>query len=234
MRVQRKIFHLLADNGVIGRGFRYLSKINPRHSFNWAEPVLITDKIDGTTVQASATGIFKRRDLFKTGDPRKFTATEQERYTLAKLELDAPENKHIARAVSKYLDVFREIYPVIMVYFEAFGNKIQARYKGLTPDIRVFDVALRDKFQLFEFTRRFCVGWGLPVVGGYYDRLSGVSDIISRLENATHSDEALKPYELEGFVLRQGNQIAKIRKTDLKRVDILDKNVNGGNVNGLG
>ena len=218
MRTQRKTHHLWADHGVTGRDFKYLPELSDKHDFYWDDKILITDKIDGTTVQADASGVYKRRDLFKTGDPRKFTATEQERYILAKLDLDAPENKHIARAVSKYLGIFKKLPPVIMIYFEAFGNKIQARYKGLTPDIRVFGLTINDDFQLFEYIKRFCAERGLPVVGGYYAHLSGVSDIISRLESATHNEDALKPYELEGFVLRQGSQIAKIRKSDLKKI----------------
>ena len=218
MRTQRKTYHLLADNGETGRDFKYLPELSDKHDFNWDDKILVTDKIDGTTVQADASGVYQRRDLFKTGDPRKFTATEQERYALAKLDLFVPENKHIARAVSKYLGIFKELPPVIMIYFEAFGNKIQARYKGLTPDIRVFGLTINDEFQLFEYIRSFCAERGLPVVGGYYAHLSGVSDILSRLESATHSEKELEPYDLEGFVLRQGDQIAKIRKSDLNKI----------------
>lgn len=220
MRVQRKIFHLLADNGVIGRDFRYLSEMNPRHNFKWAEPVLITDKIDGTTCQFNLMNVYQRRDNFKKGDPRKFTASEEERYRLEPLNPVDPANQHIFKAVKQYLPKFSRDGSIV-TYFEAFGKKIQARYKDYEPDIRVFDVTYLDEWSPFDKTVTYCQSLGLPCVKhapGYFEE--GVEQIIELLPKARHLDPDLQQYDLEGWVLRQGNQIAKIRKKDLKRIDI--------------
>lgn len=218
MRFQRKIFHLLVDNGIIGRGFRYLPEMNPRHSFNWAEPVLITDKIDGTTCQFNLRHVYQRRDKFKKGDPRKFTASEDERYRLELLDPADPANQHIFKAVKPYLPKF-SLDGSIVTYFESFGKKIQARYKDYGPDIRVFDVTYCDEWIPFDETVSLCQTWGLPCVKHALRLLEGgVKQIIETLPKAHHLDPDLQKYDLEGWVLRQGTQIAKIRKTDLKRL----------------
>jgi len=214
--VQRKIFHLLANNGLSGREFRYLLKVNPKHAFNWNEPLLITDKIDGTTAQADSEHIYKRRDTFKKGDPQKFKAPETERYFLEQLDETSPQNRWIFQAYSRYKDRFSKIPPSYTVYFECFGDKIQERYKNMPPDIRVFDITHDEEFVPFETTLAFCNTYHLPLVGFQYRTFSHVSEIVDLLAQATHIDPLLGQYELEGWVLRQQDQIAKIRKADLK------------------
>ena len=44
--------------------------------------------------------------------------------------------------------------------------------------------------------------------------------IINELIPAEHIDPTLKAYELEGWVLRQKFQIAKIRKSDLRKFEV--------------
>lgn len=222
MRTQRKIPHLLANNGLSGRDFQYLPTLNPEVVFDWNLPVILTDKIDGTTVQADNTGIYKRIDLFKSGDPRKHSASEEERYGLRKLDENAPENKWILDACSKYRDIFNHLPDDHTVYFEAFGDKIQSRYAGVDRDIRVFDMAWKDQFTLFRRTVDYCESLGLPTVGWDFKLLAeGVSTLLKILPEARHIEEyfdLVKPVELEGVVLRQLDRIAKIRKADLAKV----------------
>jgi len=188
------------------------------HNFNWDDWIVVTDKIDGTTVQADNKNVYKRRDRFKKGDPRKFKATEEERYYLKQLEEEEPQNKWIFKAFNRYREPISHIEPSYNVYFECFGDKIQARYKGRPQDIRVFDFAIEDKYLPFETTIDLCNSFNIPIVGYTYKKLSGVKEIIETLPEAKHIDSELQEYELEGWVLRQGKQIAKIRKTDLKKL----------------
>lgn len=223
MSVQRKIFHLLADNGKTGRDFRYLPKLNPRHDFNWDDWITVTDKIDGTTTQANNENLYQRRDRFKKGNPRKFIATEAERYYLEKLGETDPQYKWIFKAYVKYKGLFHLMRNDLVVYFECFGDKINARYKGRPHDIRVFDFArfgVNNGYQYLPFiaTEKLCEEYHLPIVGNITRTFKGVKKIIDSLPNAFHEGEDLRDYELEGWVLRQGNQIAKIRKKDLKRL----------------
>lgn len=237
MRTQRKIVHLLNNNGASGREFRYLPEVNPVHTFNWTKLIYVTDKIDGTTVQASKDGIFKRIDQFKSRDPRKFTASEEERYKLIQLDFKQPEWKWIWEAVHPYyeglltgLDGFTFEN---CIYFEVFGPKINARYRTLPKhDIRVFDFAREEEFLKFSTTINRCKKWSfrrpydadskilmsLPIVGHSAMRFTGVKQIIQLLEPANHFDPSLATYPLEGWVLRQGGQIAKIRKADLQKI----------------
>jgi len=221
MTAQRKIYHLLSDNGVIGRDFRYLPKLNPRHEFDWNDWIIVTDKIDGTTTQADNQFLYQRRDKFKRGDPRKFKASEEERYYLQKLEESEPQNKWIYIAYNKYKELVSLIPDGLVIYFECFGDKINSRYKGRLQDIRVFDFARFNvnkgyNYLPFIATEKLCEEYHLPIVGNITRKFSGVEEIINTLPNARHEDEDLIDYELEGWVLRQENQIAKIRKDDLR------------------
>ena len=225
MRTQRKIYHLLADNGVIGRAFRYLPKLNPKHSFDWDYWIIVTDKIDGTTTQADNQNIYQRRDKFKKGDPRKFKASEEERYSLEKLDEAAPQNKWIFRAYDKYRSLISLIQDDLVVYFECFGDKINVTYKDRPQDIRVFDFARFNvnygyHYLPFIATEKLCEQYLLPLVGSVTRKFKGVNEIIEALPDARHEDEDLMDYELEGWVLRQGSNVAKIRKSDLNRLDI--------------
>lgn len=178
--------------------------------------MLVTDKIDGTTTQADSQQIYQRRDKFKKGDPLKFKAPESERYFLETLDEALPHNKWIFQASNPYRNRFLKIPPSYTIYFECFGNKIQKRYKDLPLDIRVFDVAYEEEFMPFESTIAFCKTYQLPLVGYQYRKVSSISEIVEILAQATHIDPLLAPYDLEGWVLRQQDQIAKIRKADLR------------------
>ena len=219
MRVQRKIHHLLANNGEIGGGFRYLPTLNPLVNFNWKNIIIVTDKIDGTTVQADSQNIYKRYDKLRKGDPKKLTATEDERYGLKKLSEEDPANKWIFKARDRYRKRFSRMKSGLMVYFECFGDKINARYKGREQDIRVFDFALDDEYISFENILGNCEEIGLPPVGSFnHAKFGEVTDIIKQVAGTGHIDLKLAGIPLEGWVLRQGEHIAKIRKNDLSRI----------------
>jgi len=221
MRTQRKIHHLLDNNGETGNGFRYISKINPKHHFDWDEPIIVTDKIDGTTTQADNQNIYKRRDNFKKGDPRKITASEEERYYLEQLDENAPQNQWIFKAVEPFREQFSWLHDDTTLYFECFGPKIQTRYNNMeNRSIRVFDVAYKGQFAPFTETIQLCEMFGIPIVGYTLTPLHGVEDIINRLLDARHIDLKLYEFELEGWVIRQREEIAKIRKTDLEKLSV--------------
>jgi hypothetical protein len=88
----------------------------------------------------------------------------------------------------------------------------------MAPDIRVFDITQDDHFVPFEKTITLCNTYQLPIVGFRYQKFSGVAEFVSTLPQAVHIDSLLKEYELEGWVIRQKDQIAKIRKADLQIV----------------
>lgn len=219
MRTQRKIYHLLRSEGT-GRDFRYLPELNPKLDFDFNAYLLLTDKIDGTTVQANINGVFQRRDNFKKGDPRKHTATEEERYRLEKLGQDEPQNKYIFEAIEPYMDAIKKLSAEETIYFEAFGEKIARRYRGInTHDVRVFDYSLRDKFaDNFSIIQSVANKLQMPHVRLVAKKFKDVAELIMFLQNAEHQDPMLNQYELEGWVVRQGNKIAKIRKSDLKKL----------------
>lgn len=223
MRTQRKIHHLLTNNGKMSRNFRYLPVMNPVHTFDFTKTLYLTDKIDGTTVQVKNNVLYKRMDRFKKGDPRKFTATEEERYTLMELDTTAPQWKWIMDACKPYRLFFAKLPSYLAVYFEAFGDKIQSRFKGLSRDIRVFDTAIEDNFNYFWFTVQICKNYKLSHVNCFRGIVNGIDAIINWLSYAVYWDKTLLEYEVEGWVIRQKDQIAKIRKSDLKKIEWKEK-----------
>ncbi len=221
MRVQRKIFHLLADNGISGANFGYLPQISSRHKFDFSKAFVITDKIDGTTVQADNRAIYQRRDKFKSGDPRKFSASEAERYFLVELNKNGSENKWIFEAVEPFQSKMKQMLDDLVVYFECFGSKIQDRYRAFGHhSIRIFDFALHDDYLPFEETLQKCTSFNLPNVGYDLRHFDDIFELLASFKNAEHIDPELKPFILEGWVIRQGDQIAKIRKADLRKLSI--------------
>lgn len=202
----------------MGKDFAYSRELSPKHNFDWKSQVIVTDKIDGTTTQADNQNLYKRIDKFKKGDPQKFIAPEEVRYDLHVLSESAPENKWIFLAYTPFKERIAKLPSGIIVYFECFGDRIDTRYKGRPQDIRVFDFAEGDTYLPFETTIHLCEQLSLPIVGHEYAQFSGVEEVIEHLSNAVHIDKNLRDYELEGWVLRQGDQIAKIRKADLNRL----------------
>jgi hypothetical protein len=93
LRVQRKIDHLLASDGT-GDDFVYKSTLATVHGLTPSSCVYLTEKWDGTTVQATNRGVFKRRDRFAVGDQRKHEAAESERYDIERLDIPLPSEKN--------------------------------------------------------------------------------------------------------------------------------------------
>uniref|UniRef100_A0A7S2ESW6 RNA ligase domain-containing protein n=1 Tax=Ditylum brightwellii TaxID=49249 RepID=A0A7S2ESW6_9STRA len=182
LRIQRKIHHLLSSTG-LGDTFQYypnslnteINKLVPN------QLIVLTEKWDGTTVQATNKGIFKRSDKFTKGDARKFqTMKEEERYDIERLDVGfdeflATKNggstscrgggdkscKYIREAIEPYYPIFASMDDDICVYFEAVGTKIQARFKTCNiapysnpePSSSSVDSDYWHDIRVFDFTR---------------------------------------------------------------------------------
>jgi hypothetical protein len=220
MTTQRKIHHVLDSQGN-GDSFFYLPLL--KAPIDISQPLLVTEKVDGTTVQGKKEDgqftVYKRFDNFKPGDPRKHAASEAERYRLEKLQPKDPASKWIWLSVNRWQDKFNQLPEGLWVYFEALGDKIGARYKGLPATVRVFDTAPESgSYNPFETTVEVIQQAGLPLVAFRTVSFGDVETLILQLQSAKPQDEELKPYVLEGWVLRQGETVAKIRVKDLDRL----------------
>lgn len=221
MTTQRKIGHVLVSAGE-GRDFHYTRA--PAAPFDLSKPILVTEKVDGSTMQARNGKPFKRYDNFKAGDSRKHGASEEERYRLEACSREKPHERYYLDAFDVYADAFLRVAPHLWVYFEAIGPKIGARYRGLGegPTIRVFDVSDAGAFLPFGETDAIAHRAGLPVVATHTLTFGDVAGLISLLSEAQSRDAALPTHDLEGWVLRQWNGereiVAKIRKADLGRL----------------
>lgn len=220
MTTQRKIGHVLASGGS-GADFHYRAELAA--PFDLSAPIMVTEKVDGSTMQALGGKPYKRYDNFKAGDPRKHGASEEERYRLEECSRDKPHERYYLDAFDQYAAAFGEVPAHVWVYFEALGPKIGARYRGdgFAPTVRVFDTASFGAFGPFGETRAIAGRAGLPVVA-CHERVFGTLDgMLAELGAAESRDPALPPHELEGWVLRQwdGHRevVAKIRKGDLGR-----------------
>lgn len=220
MTTQRKIYHLLDSQGN-QEDFKYLPSLNAPFDLN--QPILVTEKVDGTTVQGRVESgefvTYKRFDNFKPGDPRKHAASEEERYRLEKLQLSDPASRWIWRSVDGWKSKLNQLPEGLWVYFEAIGDKIGARYKGLSPTIRVFDTSSEGKFNPFGFLVVLCHQLGIPTVEFHSSVFGDLGTLVETLRVAESRDEELKPYKLEGWVLRQGEHVAKIRVKDLDKLE---------------
>lgn len=221
---QRKISNLL-DHVGSGDTFEYHMKINPQIGLEAGVEVHLTEKWDGTTVQATNEGVFKRIDKIKKGDPKKFKASEAERYDIVHLDLDSPQNKHIAKATKNYLESFSKLKNGECVYFEALGPNIGARFKHLKDfwDIRVFDFSRDGKFLSFEEVIMLAEEYELPLVA-YRTEILDVERIIQILDDPLCYDDIDAP--LEGYVIREagfdiegGGKIAKFRVDDIEKIN---------------
>jgi hypothetical protein len=222
-RTQRKIYHLLDHQGS-GDDFRYLKKLSVKTGFEEGEEVFLTEKWDGTTVQATNQAIFKRIDRMRKGDPNKHSASEKQRYELVQLDLEAPQNKYIARAVADYVDTFKKLEDGLCIYFEALGNHIGSRFQHIPDfaDIRVFDFSKNDKFLSFEETIALAEQLELPLTAYVQENL-GLPSLIDRLETPRCYDDvdaALEGYVIRqaGFDLEDGGKIAKFREEDVYKI----------------
>jgi len=221
MTTQRKIKHLLASAGT-GAEFRYLPQLAV--PFDFSRAFLVTEKADGSTMQAQDGLPYKRYDRFTKGDPRKFTASEEERYELRACTRDNPAERWYLAAFDAHQEAFARSArsaPGLWIYFEALGAKISARYPDLAPTVRVFDVARAGSFLPFERAIEEAGAAGLPLVHYTLTRFVGLPDLFWSLEHQ-QSDlvhpTTFRPYSSEGWVLRQDDLIAKIRVADLARI----------------
>lgn len=224
MVTQRKIYHLLESEGS-EESFRYLLSL--RAPFDLARPILVTEKVDGSTMQSRNGGPYKRFDLFKTGDPRKHTASEKERYELRLCKSDDPSVKWYLAGFEAHRAAFKEFgrrYPDCWIYFESLGGKIGARYKDLAPTVRVFDVGANGLFLPFSQAVKISAEIGLPVVQHREDVFGTLENLLEVLAYDTSRDGGLPPHKLEGWVLRQefkGKEVvAKIRVKDLGQIKV--------------
>eukprot|EP00935_MAST-01C_sp_MAST-1C-sp1_P001051 g1051.t1 len=223
LRTQRKIHSLMAHEGQ-GNSFRYHMKLSETPRFKTGDRIYLTEKWDGTTMQATNCGCFKRFDNFKKGDRRKHKASEQERYRLEKIDFDEPENAHIAAACKPYLQTFSRLPDRLCLYFEACGPQIGARFRQavLADTIRVFDVSREgdDDYLPFADTIRLCDELGLPIVH-YTEASLDLHEVCALLTVSPAPRYHGVDAELEGFVVRdvdQQGRIAKIRVDDMAKI----------------
>ncbi|KAJ4459958.1 hypothetical protein PAPYR_4032 [Paratrimastix pyriformis] len=218
LRTQRKIHHLLASREFRG-DFQYLLQHNPKTGFADGDNVLLTEKWDGTTVQATNRGFFKRLDTFGAGDPEKHEADEEQRYRLVPIDLEDAANAHIRRGAARYEEVFRRMEDGLCCYFEACADNIGARFSHLNwADIRVFDFAMNGEYLPFEDAIMKCEELDLPLVA-YVDATLNIPDVVHRLEQGLEYTDVHAP--LEGYVIRdttEQGRIAKIRVNDLPKI----------------
>ena len=217
--VQRKIHHILKSSGN-GKDFHYLPELAIQ--FELDQIILVTEKVDGSTLQAKGGELYKRYDNFSKNDPRKQTATEQERYRLDKCSRSNPSEKWYWQSFDAYRPQFERLglhHPDIWVYFEALGSKIGARYPGLGPTVRVFDAGTETAFEPFRGAGEVADAYALPMVFYYYRQFSGLEHLLADLQSAVSGDIGLPEHKLEGWVLRQGDLIGKIRVADLNKLE---------------
>lgn len=220
MAIQRKIYHLLKSEGT-EETFRYLLSL--RAPFDLLRPVLMTEKVDGSTMQSCGGMPWKRFDRFKAGDPRKHSASESERYELRPCRADDPSVKWYLAGFEAHKAAFEEFgrrYFDRWIYFESLGGKIGARYKDLDPTIRVFDTSYNGVFLPFAETVKTAYQVGLPVVQHREEIFGTLENLLEVLAHDVSGDSKLPPHQLEGWVLRQGEVVAKIRVKDLNQIKV--------------
>ena len=163
---QRKIPNLMAHEGK-GDTFRYFPIVNPNVEFTIGDRVYLTEKMDGTTMQATKNGIYKRYDRKGARETQNWhSLSQEERYTLKRVDLENRANQYIAQAVSPYLDRFSKLPDGICIYFEALSPRVGKRFVNVElPDtIEVFDSSQNGSFHPFERTVGLCERFDLPVV----------------------------------------------------------------------
>merc|ERR1739847_28542 len=135
--------------------------------------VYLTEKWDGTTMQATAGAIFKRLDVAgkqKSKDP-------SQRYTLRLVAWRAADgwrgldfidgDVRLQDAVTPYLGKIEALADGLCVYFECVHTRINANFQHIDgfADIRVFDSSRGDAFLPFEETIALASHYKLPLVG---------------------------------------------------------------------
>lgn len=240
--VQRKIFHLFKFAGS-GSNFRYEppARLNPEQT-GFGEgtdpqpPVYVTEKWDGTTMQATSTHIFKRIDL--RGGRGRTSLSVADRYDLRLLAwrgedtagqwrgLDFVEaDKLVAEAVTRYLPCFAALDDGICVYFEVVHTDINATFKGVPgfADIRVFDSSSKEgkdggSFLPFETTIDVASRARLPLVGWRLMEQLDPNLMWCELEQAAHKCYDTVQAPLEGYVIREGGGGGRIAKARVEHI----------------
>jgi len=218
---QRKIYHIFKHEGN-GASFRYCDgEVHPDCKDWVGKPVIVTEKWDGTTVQATRHGIFKRQDNFRHGSKAKRGAPVPDRYRLDLLDIDMEDNVHIKRAVEPHLATFASLSDGLCVYFEAIGPAM-----GGGPTITnrtgymilVFDFSMDGQFLPWTEIERLAVAHSLPLVSSW--RLDAFEPLpvyqkLANTECYTSPPAGYASEPFEGFVIRDpddANRIAKARK----------------------
>lgn len=247
--VQRKIFHLFCHAGS-GESFHYEPppRLNAEQTGfgEGADPhpaVYVTEKWDGTTMQATSTHIFKRLDL--RGKKKK--ADPSERYDLRLvawraedgtwLGLDfADADSRVSQALSPYLSKLAALEDGLCVYFEVVHTDINAAFKHLPgfADIRVFDFSRAPAcspqkappssgFLPFEETIRLAGQYSIPIVGWERYARADADTLWRELDNAAQGRHYVTvAAQIEGFVVREagvGGRIAKARVEQVQGVE---------------
>jgi hypothetical protein len=143
VRTQRKIHHLLSHDGS-GDSFEYDRTLagGPTSAFTPGTEVFFTEKWDGTTVQATCEGIFKRKELLQRGSSAKFDCKDEaERYDIERINLEDPAYKYIAAACAPYMDMFAALPKGLCVYFEAVGSRIAGSKQRFCQGVRPVQAA---------------------------------------------------------------------------------------------
>lgn len=243
--IQRKIFHLFCYAGN-GDSFHY----EPPPQINAADcsfgegldphpPVFVTEKWDGTTMQATSRYIFKRLDLWgkrKSADPSQrydlrlvaWRGEDDCWHGLDFIDADA----RVREAVTPYLDRLAKLDDGLCVYFEVVHTDINVTFKHLSgfADIRVFDFSQKSsssstarpssgRFLPFEETIKLAERFALPLVGWELHSCLDAIRIWNELVQAAQGRQyASAAAQLEGFVVREagdGDRIAKARVAHL-------------------
>lgn len=235
---QRKIVHILQTQGQ-GDDFKYCGPVLNPEAPGMCEgaDVWVTEKWDGTTVQATCNGIFKRLDKFSKGSKAKRSAAIADRYELRLVAWrEAPgvwigleSDERIAECVRPYLSRFEQIPPDTCIFFEAVHTKINQAFKHLPgfADIRVFDTATcavpcssiepgaqwpeGSQFLDFSCTIELCQQLHLPMVEFKQHELTAEAAFSWIHEQREYTGVSAA---LEGFVLRakgNGGAVAKLR-----------------------
>mmetsp|Transcript_70774 Transcript_70774/g.124867 ORF Transcript_70774/g.124867 Transcript_70774/m.124867 type:complete len:411 (-) Transcript_70774:29-1261(-) len=247
--IQRKIFHLFQHAGS-GASFCYMPppRLNSKDTgFGEGDiphpAVYVTEKWDGTTMQATSTHIFKRLDLW---GKRRDGQDPSQRYDLRLLAWRGEDtgsawrgldfvgaDSRLFEALSPQLERIASLEAGLCVYFEAVHTDINANFKSLPgfAGIRVFDFSRSEgagRFLAFEETIDLAACYGLPIVGWARREQLVAEDIWQELAFAAAEERqyATAPAPIEGFVVREagsGGRIAKARVEQLHGLESSSK-----------
>lgn len=232
---QRKIFHLFQYAGS-GASFWYEPppRLNAEQTGfgSGGQPcpaVYVTEKWDGTTMQATSSHIFKRLDLW---GKRRDGQDPSQRYDLRLLAwrdedtrgewrglefLDA--DPRCAEALRPHLAAIAALPAGLCAYFEVVHTEINATFRHLPgfADIRVFDFSREGcGFLPFEETIGLAAETGLPLVGWSRRERLCATELWGELAAAAADGRqyGTAAGALEGFVVREagsGSRVAKAR-----------------------